>query len=280
MLDLGLAEDGLHDNLEDLLVDLESISLRLVEAILGEKLAVADEHCADLGHLAVHVVWCDLVELQTNLLVFILGGFGCLNVRCGLRLHLVFKVVLLSAPLVVVDKLRLGRKSLETALTVVTTATTVSSATTIIVAVTTVMITTATTTIAATDVLACRSTHPVSLFVDKRLIFTVITTSDNSAMDTLLDQILRKLDYILHLADKDLEQIDGHFTGALDLVDSIFHLVDASFVVRGDLVALDISFRALLNSLEKENRLFLGRINGFDRHHGSWLGTRRHESVC
>jgi len=72
VLNLSLTEDGLNHDLKDFLVNLESIRLGLLKAFLREELAVTNEHGADLCHLTVHVVWCDLVELQANLLDVVL----------------------------------------------------------------------------------------------------------------------------------------------------------------------------------------------------------------
>ena len=72
VLDLRLTEDGLHDDLEDLLADLEAFSLSCIEAFLVEQLAITDQHFTKLGHFAVKVVRSDLIQLQTHLLHIVL----------------------------------------------------------------------------------------------------------------------------------------------------------------------------------------------------------------
>ena len=72
VLDLRLTEDGLHDDLEYLLADLEAFSLSWIEAFLIEQLAITDKHFTKLGYFAIEVVRSDLIQLQAHLLHVVL----------------------------------------------------------------------------------------------------------------------------------------------------------------------------------------------------------------
>lgn len=48
MLNLSLAEDCLHDNVKDALIDGESLSIGRVETFLREQLPVANQHFSEL----------------------------------------------------------------------------------------------------------------------------------------------------------------------------------------------------------------------------------------
>ena len=113
MLHLGLAENGLYHDLQDIVINRETFSLRLLEAFLGKELSVADEHLTQLGNLLVQVVWSDLVELQTDLLVIALLFASLDQVLGSSSVHAHLQLVLILSPRVVVGDLSDGGTRVE-----------------------------------------------------------------------------------------------------------------------------------------------------------------------
>ena len=197
MFDLGLAEDGLHDDLEDLFTDLETFSLSSIKALLLKQLAVANEHLSQLTHLAIKVVWCDLIELQAHLLCVILLLFDQVHVSLGHCLHLVpdlshFLLFLgrgwsLPVVVVVVVVLWAMHAGLESIVLVVLPLTPTSSALIIII------VATATATTTSTSLLIIVSPLLIAglLTTCELLRFTVFSTRDQALMHTHLHDVLR-----------------------------------------------------------------------------------------
>lgn len=131
MLNLSLTENGLHYNLENLLTDLETFSLSLIESLLLKQLAVSNEHLTKFTDLTIEVIWCDLIQLQTHLLSIILLLLHKFHILDGHRFHFIldlldllsFSGVLRPLPVVIVIML-LMHSSLEAITTMATTTTT------------------------------------------------------------------------------------------------------------------------------------------------------------
>ena len=72
VLSLGLSEDGLDDDLEDVLGDCEAFSFLSDEASFSQKLTVTNEHLSELSDLSLQVVRRDLIEYKSDFLDIVL----------------------------------------------------------------------------------------------------------------------------------------------------------------------------------------------------------------
>ena len=62
MLVLSFAEDCLHHDVEDLVVDLEALHILWFETFLAEQLTISDKHFSQLRDFHLNVVLCDLIQ--------------------------------------------------------------------------------------------------------------------------------------------------------------------------------------------------------------------------
>ena len=268
MFYLGLAEDSLHDNLEDLFTDLEAFSHSRIKAILIKQLAVANEHLSQFAHLAFEVVWCDLIELQAHLLNVILLRILQLRVSLGHGLHLVpdlshFFLFLgrgwpLPVIFIVVVVLWAMHSSLESIVLIVSPATpTLSTLIVIIIATTT---STSAWLIIVSPLLAAFILTPCEL-----LRFAIISTSDQALMHTHLHNILRQFHNAFHDVTEIAKQLHRALVVLLHFVQGLLQIVDLLSILLADILALDVHVGAFYDPLKQEHRLLLGRLNWLRR---------------
>ena len=251
---LSLAEDGLYDNVEHLVINLEVSGLLLIEILLAEQLAVANEHLAKLSHLEVDVVLSDLVENHSNFLSVIFAGLSSHHVICcsSVNLSLQLFCVLIDRLLVETTAIVISSVTTATATAPTTALTTMIEATAASATATRLMVVP----------LTSGATHaPLIFLVHHRSVFAFVSASHDSTVDAHSDQGFRLLFYILHLAEQGSEKSDGNLFLGLNLVDCVFDATNFRLIFIGQLVSFDISVRAFDYSLDHEDILFLRRLS-------------------
>ena len=279
VFDLGLAEDSLNDNLEDLFADLEAFSHRSIKAILIKQLAVANEHLSQFAHLAFKVVRCDLIELQAHLLSVILLRVLQCRVSLSHGLHLIpdlshiflflgcgwaLPIVVIVVVVVVLWTMHSG---LESIVLVVAPATPTLS--------TLIVIIITTTTTSASTLLIVVSPLLAALFLAtcELLRFTIISTCDQALMHAHLHNVLRQFHNAFHDVTEIAEQLHCALAVLLHFRQGFMQLVDLYSILIADLLALDVRVGAFDDPLEQKHRFFLGRLNWLRGL--SWCGRGR-----
>ena len=97
---LGFAENCLNNDGLLLLVDLNALSLFLVEAFLAHQFCVADQKFTKFTTLLFEIIRTDLVEPKSDPLEILFLRLGLFHVLLGLLLELLDLLIFLNAPFI------------------------------------------------------------------------------------------------------------------------------------------------------------------------------------
>lgn len=209
MFNLGLTEDSVNNNLKDFFINLETISILLIKTFFSKKLAISDEHNSNFVEFTLQIVWSDLIELQTDLLVIILLLFGLFHVTLSSSIHLVSEVLHFSAGIIIDRSPAVSRwthftrgTGFKAAATTASTATTLSSVTMVSIVVATLATISSTTTASSTSLITCAIIVPLAAtLVHQWLGLSRVSTCDDTRVNTHLDKISRKLIQLFDLLE-------------------------------------------------------------------------------
>ena len=212
MFNLGLTEDSVNNNLKDFFINLETIGILLIKTFFSKKLAITDEHNSNFVEFTLQIVWSDLIELQTDLLVIILLLFGLFHVTLSSSIHLVSEVLHFSAGFIIDRSPAVSRwthftrgTGFKATATTASTATTLSSVTMVSIVVATLATISSTTTASSTSLITCAIIVSLAAaLVHQWLGLSRVSTCDDTRVNTHLDKISRKLIQLFDLLEQTL----------------------------------------------------------------------------